>query len=788
MPTSTFQGRVTILNGSLIYSPNSQRDVQPPPTMSPHQYLFRGFSLDVDNYTQPRMWTDAYGWISFVQPSPRYEGPVFDRLNGVLRIVRNDLGYHLHPDIADSWARLENKLVFATVLVSKYFRMLSDSMCLPALRPPLPRDLGYNRFYKSLFQACHQIALSRNWFHMWAGLLSFLVAQACDDTHGNIPKWVYALADAGFPQIWLSSIISSTVTDFSPEARRTGIFLDLLKPSIGCTKQPPVSFFLSRNVPVWYRWTEREAAEARHDSRFALLAPPSELLQSINTSIARSPQDNVPSHLESSAVSKMTWKQFLFSRAQRQAEKTLTETPEHRRRRMQRERDRPISKAKVFTWDYNHEDPPWRVRTCVAQKFNRSTIESYGSRQRIYNAWDNEWDLCEEFGDDDSDDDGDGDDCCEEAVNGSNSSQPGHFDPLDHTVPLEPGDGAFRVGDAEEYHIHEYLTQTTFDRSTSPLLPCEDDHDESDGEGNSDGDDDGDNNLSLLYSEPTRLLSIHYGFVPCLQDIPSSPQDAQQWQRALLTLGINSVIAPDSLLSSIEKAMCRFVTALSQGKRPCDENWDLCDGNRQALVYSPRFSISRPAPDLFVFSHPPSPSCHWVLGLTNAADALYAYRLIDQHRVNIYGVARFLIEQGVPFRTLLSLPHVHLPSTGRKRVTPIRLRGYRFTPHDYAAYLRERAAILSQPNGHAALLQGGILWRLALQSLSPDAALQGPSDAVTANRAGYSTDELEDGLALWDDELTVVEKDLICGLYECRTGLFMVYIYRLFSDCYYRAR
>jgi hypothetical protein len=621
---------------------------------------------------------------------------------------------------------------------------------------------------------------------MWTGLLSFLLAQTNDDTHENhIPKWVQALADEGFPQIWLSSIMASTVTDFSPEARRTGIFLELLKPSIGCTKQPPVSFFLSRHVAFWYRWTTEEVAKARHDSTFARLAPPPELLQSVTTWIVRSPQDNIPSHPEPSAAmllisTHMTWNQFLSTRAKRQAEKELTETSEDRQRRLQRERDCPVRKAKVFTWDYNHDDPPQRVRTCVSQRWNESTIACYGSRQRIYNAWDNEWDLCEEFGDDDSDDDGDGDggdDCYEEAFDGHASSTTGHSDPHDYTVPLEPDDGAFRV-DAEEHHIHEYLTRTTFDRSASPLLRCEDDHA---GEG------DGENNLGSLYSEPTRLLSIHYGFVPCLQDIPSSPQDGQRWQRALQTLGINSVLAPDSLLSSIEKAMCRFVTALSMGNRPYEDEWDLCDGNRQALVYSPRFSISRPAPDLFVFSYPPSPSCDWVLGLTNAADALYAFRLIDQRQVNIYGVARCLLEEGVTFRTLISLPHGHLPSTRRMRATPMRLSGYQFTPHDYAAYLRERAAILSQPNGRAALLQGGILWRLALQSLSPDAALQGPSYAVTASRVGYSTDELEAGLALWDDELTVVEKNLICGAYECRTGLFMAHIHRLFTDYYCRA-
>jgi hypothetical protein len=612
-------------------------------------------------------------------------------------------------------------------------------------------------------QARHQILLARDWFVMWMGLLSFLIAQTIDGTHENqIPKWVEALADEGFPQVWLSSIMASSINHFSSSHRRSGIFVDLLGMPIGCTSQPPVSFFLSRNVSVWYPWTAREMAEARYNSTFAGLAPPPELMQAATTWIVRSPQASVPPYQGRTTAQKlMTWKEFFSARDRRQAEKESKETPEHRQRRLQRQRDRPVKKAKVFTWDYNDGDPPQRVRTCVSQKYNEDTIAGYGRRQKIYNAWDNEWDLCEEFGDDDSDNDGDSDDGYERAFNHNSSSTVGQSDPVDYTisvVPSEPDDEAIvRLDEAEEHHIHGYLAGTAFDRSASPLLRCGDD-----------------GNIDALYSEPTRLLSIHYGFVPCLQDIPSSPQDDVRWKCALHTLGINSVLIVDLPLSSIEKAMCRFVTTLSTGNRPREEEWDLRDGNRQALVHSPRFSISRPAPNLFVFSSPPSPSCDWVLGLTNAADALYALRLINQREVNIYGVARCLMEEGVPFRTLTSLPYAQLPSMRSTRAIPVRLPGYQFTPHDYAAYLRERAAILSLPNGRAALLQGGIVWRLALQSLSPDAALQGPSSAVTAGRVGYSTDELEAGLALWDDELTPVENNLICGVYECRTGSFII--------------
>ena len=73
-------------------------------------------------------------------------------------------------------------------------------------------------------------------------------------------------------------------------------------------------------------------------------------------------------------------------------------------------------------------------------------------------------------------------------------------------------------------------------------------------------------------------------------------------------------------------------------------------------------------------------------------------------------------------------------------------------------------------NARAALLSGGILWRIAQEHLSVDAALEGPSQVVTGHRVGQSFYDVASHCTYWDD---CVDKDVsnsICGLVTCYTG------------------
>ncbi|PBK60787.1 hypothetical protein ARMSODRAFT_857637, partial [Armillaria solidipes] len=95
---------------------------------------------------------------------------------------------------------------------------------------------------------------------------------------------------------------------------------------------------------------------------------------------------------------------------------------------------------------------------------------------------------------------------------------------------------------------------------------------------------------------------------------------------------------------------------------------------------------------------------------------------------------------------------------------------YKFSTRDYQAYVENHTNILNKPHSHAALLQGGIVWRLAKEHFSLDAALHGPSSTVIQSRTGYVFGDKDNAWSLWDDDLVGDEADLICGLHKCYTG------------------
>ena len=76
-----------------------------------------------------------------------------------------------------------------------------------------------------------------------------------------------------------------------------------------------------------------------------------------------------------------------------------------------------------------------------------------------------------------------------------------------------------------------------------------------------------------------------------------------------------------------------------------------------------------------------------------------------------------------------------------------------------------RANFLSLPQAHTALLQGGIVWRLAIEVLgdhAEDVVLNGPSDDVLE----FGSKICYNGNEFWDDGLNKAEMDLICGVYK----------------------
>lgn len=85
---------------------------------------------------------------------------------------------------------------------------------------------------------------------------------------------------------------------------------------------------------------------------------------------------------------------------------------------------------------------------------------------------------------------------------------------------------------------------------------------------------------------------------------------------------------------------------------------------------------------------------------------------------------------------------------------------------DYKGYERDRATFLLSDRARAALLEGGIVWRLAIEHLKFDDVIGGPAELDSGLYERFDG-ELVGG---WDDKLTNDELDLICGVYKIFTG------------------
>ncbi|KJA26032.1 hypothetical protein HYPSUDRAFT_107106, partial [Hypholoma sublateritium FD-334 SS-4] len=140
------------------YSPNSLRTVEEPPVHIPTENPFvpplvntqsglkrNAMQLDVTSYLSPRWWTRSWGWIAFLPHEPDYINPPFDPLFQTPR----------RPPHYDA----------------------------PAIRPIYPSGFGYKKKHPHESAAMKSIHKARDWFSVWMGLLSFLIAMAETKEH-----------------------------------------------------------------------------------------------------------------------------------------------------------------------------------------------------------------------------------------------------------------------------------------------------------------------------------------------------------------------------------------------------------------------------------------------------------------------------------------------------------------------------------------------------------------------------------------------------------------------------
>jgi hypothetical protein len=167
---------------------------------------------------------------------------------------------------------------------------------------------------------------------------------------------------------------------------------------------------------------------------------------------------------------------------------------------------------------------------------------------------------------------------------------------------------------------------------------------------------------------------------------------------------------------------------------------------------------------------------HWQIMLTDAATVLACFRQEQAHTLR--DLALFLLRCGRSFSTRIQRSKMQLPSSPRR--LPLAMLGWRPQNHrptvsEYNFYENLRKAFFTDHcHSRAALLKGGIIWRLAVEGsggLVNERVLEGPSEEALVCGACLASVNEED--SLWDDELSESDMDLICGVYKYATSEFL---------------
>ncbi|KAK0207252.1 hypothetical protein IW262DRAFT_1282307, partial [Armillaria fumosa] len=155
---------------------------------------------------------------------------------------------------------------------------------------------------------------------------------------------------------------------------------------------------------------------------------------------------------------------------------------------------------------------------------------------------------------------------------------------------------------------------------------------------------------------------------------------------------------------------------------------------------------------------------------------------------SIYDIIRELLDRGIAFNFAIPGPYRSLkaePDPIHARIAGYRPKNYKPDHLDFVAYEWHRNAFLRSPRGRAACLMGGIVGRLARGIVPYEEVYRGPSEDVFEDGVNFQ-DSGQPSVTLWDDRLTSDELDLVCGVYRIDTGMLIFYYSILYLKSFFR--
>jgi len=522
---------------------------------------------------------------------------------------------------------------------------------------------------------------------------------------------------------------------------------------------PPM---IQANVPIWLYWGHANSIFSPSHRVATTYRPPRSAIEAKCRAIKMQQVDpalpvSYPEPERHSGQKRgETWQQFFARRKESNTRRIAQENEVERQRRRNREQEAeghmPPGRHGPVVFQWQNVDG-FRIRTRVFRGCVDTMWDGYAKSQRKFDSCRNEWDICTEF-DPDARPDPDPDDNFSDYYGDANDNEDDGslaYLPRAETPPGPP-------------------PYTRSDVALSPTVPPN--HWSED--------------LVNVYDEEpphatlelpalSDMLYYRYGFDHSSGSYEGVEPDNVKWGTVRKIL-VDSEAFVDKWLRA---PTIDFVDRFLQGGNPPDLPGSIWDLNTSSISFLPDnanpFITLDPTKidnEMYYFIKPiglpASDNVSWELVLREAATALQCLR--HHWGPSPVHIARCLLEMGIPFSTRLRVPPPY-PTLRRGFYTNLvlgwRQQGYKPDYADYVAYATTRDSFLRLPHARAALLKGGIVWRLAIEVTGRFAALEGPSENVLEHGSLLT---LPSGNQLWDDDLSDAELDLICGVYKVYTG------------------
>jgi hypothetical protein len=670
---STFVGPHALLRKEVftVVCENSNPRIPPRIEHNPDSVIFDPFDM---------CWvSDKLPFMMLVLRHKPFYYPLFDRLDfddGRFPAYRHGPGeWSLDPKLVTEWVALERNMQvlvhamsdLSTGWLPKFFRFW-----------PFPKRYGYELSYSCRIHVQIIAAQSRNAFVplMATITLMFLILAHRESLIDRFNWREKVLERTGIHPEWLAALESSAAGD--PFLSRVGgvihvegcEFLNLL-PLVRKARMPlyvcwgeitntpfrPHRALLDAHlVPDRVTITQLHAIASSHQrapstilyassntSSFTSsshLATPSPLPSQL-TSSSRDTMSRQPSQVTFHSIERFSgqhegehWQSFFARRQDANGQKAQHEAPQQKQSRLQREvhaaaQAVPGRKgARVYTWE---DVDGFRVRRAVARARYESIWDDYRTKQRRYDAFRDEWDLCSEFDPSDAPIDSDDEFDFGDHDNG---------DPPSTLLPEEP----LPNHNDEDHSSFADLRRVHTMQSDEGVIPFTDMLDDK--------------------------AYYRFGFTNPTAPI-NTPAEIPTWATACEFLGNGHQRDTPPLntadpLPTVQHLICVFLGHMltSQTRRVSDMPmvlYDLRQSDADVQTWSLRNQIRARnfnGKQYYIISPVNGGAAQWEIGLTTAATVI---EVLHRGLLDMTAIGYYLLDKGISFHTLIC-GHPCLPS------------------------------------------------------------------------------------------------------------------------------